>query len=261
MSAKCVSPNCSRKSDSANNQNLCVLCYDWFLKCQSQVQPQCQTQTNNHQELLNIYNSLANGIHVDHTVMMKALFGSILGLMDQNNQIIGLKEEIQTLAANVKDLENDLTGTKVKVFNLEYDMKSLEKEQFSSKDTIVNRNLAMPLDGNEEKKVIEVLGHLALEEVDFEEDILAVERKGNSQGRLGSVLVKLVNGNIKKLIMKKKKVLLEHSNNEVREIKIVNYKPQEHIIFENALRSVLALVPNGERYELNGNMRLVTKQN
>ena len=96
----------------------------------------------------------------------------------------------------------------------------------------------------------------------MEEDIIAVERKGsNSQGGLGSVCVKLVDKDTKKQIMKKKKVLRENAVENIRAIKIVNFKPPEHIIFENALRSVLALVPSGNMYELNGNMRLVKKQN
>ena len=256
MSGKCTSPNCNRKSDGGNSQNLCVLCYDWFLKCQTPAQPQSQTQVN-YQELLSIYNSLANGVNVDYNVMMRALFGSMLSLMNQNDQIINLKEEIQTQASNVKDLENDLTETKIKVYNLEHDMKEF---QFTSRDTIVIRNLELPVDGDEKKKVKEVFSHLELEEFDLEEDILAVERKGCSQGKLGSVCVKLVDKETKKQVMKKKKVLLDNTIEKVRDIKIVNYKAPECIIFENALRSVLALVPNGNMYELNGNMRLVTKQ-
>ena len=70
-----------------------------------------------------------------------------------------------------------------------------------------------------------------------------------------------MNFNCKKQIMKKKKVLHENSDEKIRAVKIVNFKPPEHIIFENALRSVLALVPSGNMCELNGNMRLVKKQN
>ena len=59
---------------------------------------------------------------------------------------------------------------------------------------------------------------------------------------------------------KKKNHLRNHINSQARDLKIVNFKAQEQILFENALRSVLALVPNGDRYELNCNTRLVTKQ-
>ena len=248
MSSKCTSSSCNRKSDSGNNQNLCVLCYDWFLKCQNQPQPEPQ-QCQNYQELRSIYNSLSNNIPVDHNVMMRALFGSMLNLMSQNDQIINLKEEIKTLESNVRHIESDLAATKVKVYNLEYDV----KDNFTSQDTIVIRNLDIPGDGDEKKKVKEVLSNLKLEEVDLEENIIAVERKGSTQGRLGSVCVKVVDKSVKKQIMKNKKVLSE------RDIKIVNYKPPEQIILENAMRAVLALVPSGNQYELNGNMRLVTK--
>jgi hypothetical protein len=141
-----------------------------------------------------------------------------------------------------------LTATKVKVYNLEYDVKNLQKEEFNPKDTIVIKNLSLPLDGDEEKQVKEVLNYLEIEEIDTAEDFLAVARKGNSQDRLGSVFVKLVYENMKKQIMKKKNNLRNHVNSEVRDLKIMNFKAQEHIL------------PNGDRYELNGNMRLVTKQ-
>jgi hypothetical protein len=74
---------------------------------------------------------------------------------------------------------------KNKVYNLEYDMKSFEKENlFTSEDTIVIRKLERPEDGDDTKKVKEVLCHLELIEVDLQEDIIAVERKGCPEGRL-----------------------------------------------------------------------------
>ena len=87
----------------------------------------------------------------------------------------------------------------------------MKEFQFTSRDTIVIRNLELPVDGDEKKKVKEVLSHLELEEFDLEEDILTVERKGCSQGKLGSVCVKLVDTETKKHVMKKKKVLLDLS--------------------------------------------------
>ena len=119
------------------------------------------------------------------------------------NKNINLKEEMKTCTDNIKDLENDLTTTKVKVYNLEYDVKNLQKEEFNSKDTIVIRNVSLPPDGYEEKHVKELLNYLEIEEIDTDEDVLAVERKGNSQDRLGSVFVKMVDENTKKEIMKK----------------------------------------------------------
>ena len=45
-----------------------------------------------------------------------------------------------------------------------------------------------------------------------------------------------------------------------KRLKIMNFKSQEQDLFENALRQVIAILPNGNMYELNGNMRLVAKQ-
>ena len=44
-----------------------------------------------------------------------------------------------------------------------------------------------------------------------------------------------------------------------KKLKIMNFKNQEQILVENALRSVLSIMPNGHQYELNGNMRLINK--
>ena len=99
-----------------------------------------------------------------------------------------------------------------------------------------------------------------IEDFDPAEDILNVERKGNRNGKLGSVFVKIAEKETKKKIMKRKKELANHSDPKIKELKIVNFKTQEQIVFENALRGVLALVPNGSQYEINGNMRLMPKQ-
>ena len=97
----------------SNNQNLCILCFDWYLKCQEQTQePQ---NLANYQELSNIYNDLANGAPVDPNLVMRALLGSMMSLMNQNGQIIGSREEITTLANNMKDLENELSESKRKL--------------------------------------------------------------------------------------------------------------------------------------------------
>ena len=60
--------------------------------------------------------------------------------------------------------------------------------------------------------------------------------------------------------MKKKKELLNSTDPELKKLKIMNFKTQEQILYENALRNVLSIVPNGNLYEINGNMRLVSKQ-
>ena len=145
MSAKCRSQNCNRKPETSNDQNLCILCYDWFQKCAQSHQNQ-QQDVQHYQELSNIYNNLTNGVHVNQNQMMRALIGSMMNMMSQSNQILSLTEENKALHDNLKVLEDDLGATKLKQFHLEYDLKELEKkkETFTTLDTIVIRNLAMP---------------------------------------------------------------------------------------------------------------------
>ena len=64
---------------------------------------------------------------------------------------------------------------------------------------------------------------------------------------------------VKSKIMKKKNELKSNSINEIKKVKVMNFKTQEQILNENALRNILAILPTGHLYELIGNMRLVTK--
>ena len=233
---------------------------NFFINIRCQDQSYQQQNSANYQELVTIFNSLSNGIHVDQNVMMRALIGSMMNLMNQNSQIIGLKEENANLKTSVKNLEDKLDETKVKVSILEYNLNSLDNEDFSPPDSIVIRNLDIPLDGDELFVVRDTLALLNIEGFDPAEDILKVERKGNRNGKLGSVFVKIADKEVKKRIMKTKKELANSSDHKIKELKIVHFKTQEQIIFENALRGVLAIVPNGSNYELNGSMRVVPKQ-
>ena len=59
----------------------------------------------------------------------------------------------------------------------------------------------------------------------------------------------------------KKNELKNHVDPENKKLKIMNFKLQEHILFENALRNVLSVMPDGKLYELNGNISLISKRN
>ena len=243
-------------------QNLCVLCFDWFQKCNDQSQISQQPQNlQNYEELLRIYTNISEGAIIDQTLVTKALLGSMLNIMNQNGQMLQAREEISNLKEQVKDLDNELSEAKHKLFKLEYDFEEFEKkEEFSTRDTIVIRNLPVPDDGNEHAVVKEALEQLQIEDFRPEEDIVNVTRKGNKNGKHGSLFVKISDENFKVKIMKKKKELLARSDPKIKDLKIMNYKSQEQILFENALRNVLSVTSNGHLYELNGNMRLVTKQ-
>ena len=161
----------------------------------------------------------------------------------------------------MRNLGEELDATKVKVSILDYNLKSADNEDFLPTESIVIRNLEIPVDGDELCVVRDALAQINIEGFDTAEDILKVERKGNRNGKLGSVFVKISDKEAKKKIMKQKKELANKSDPKMKKLKIMNFKTQEQIIFENALRGLLALIPSGSNYELNGNMRLVTKQN
>ena len=190
---------------------------------------------------------------------MRALLGSMMDLMSRNGQVIELKEEIQSLSNSVKEVEKELSETKYKFFKIEYDVKEIErKEEFSTKDSIVIRNLEVPSDGDDQKAVKEALAHLNVEDFRPEDDILKVVRRGHKNGKLGSIFVKLSNEDLKVKVMKVKKELKKHKDPKIKDLKIMNFKTQEQILLENALRNLLSVTPNGDRYEFNGNMRLIS---
>ena len=104
----------------------------------------------NYQELSSIYNNLANGVPVDPNIVMRALLGSMMSLMNQNDQVIKCREEISIVANDLKDLENELGDTKLKLLGLEYDFTELEnREEFSTRDSIVIRNAYVREDGDD----------------------------------------------------------------------------------------------------------------
>ena len=161
----------------------------------------------NYQDLINIFNNLSNGIHVDQNVMMRALIGSMINLMNQNSQIIDLKDGNASLKVSVKNLEEELDAAKVKVSILEYNLKNFDDEDFLPTDSLVIRNLDIPVDGDELCVVGDTLSLLNIEDFDPTEDILKVERKGNRNGKLGSVFVKIAEKETKKKIIRWKKNL------------------------------------------------------
>ena len=242
MAAKCNSQHCNRRADVSNNENLCILCYDWFLICQEQAQPYLQQPQHlqNYQEIFDIQQSLSNGVPVDQNIMMRALLGSMMDLMSQNVQIIGFKEEISTLNNTVKDITSELSETKHKLYKLEYDVKQLEEEgEFLTKDSIVIRNVPVPSDGDEGKVVKETLALLNIEDFEPEDDIIKVERKGHKNGKLGTVFVKLSNDDFKVKVMKTKRELANYEDSKFKDMEILNLKNQEQIVLENALRNLL----------------------
>ena len=187
-----------------------------------------------------------------------------MNLMGQSNQIFGIQEENKVLNQSVKGLEDELGEAKLKLFHLEYDFKEFDKKckTFSPSDSIVIRSLPLPQldDGDELPRIKEVLSQLQIDDFDLDEDLVRIERKGQGNGKLGSVFVKISNEELKRKIMKKKNELKNNVDPEVKKLKIMNYKLQEQILFKNALRNVLSLMPDGHLYELNGNMRLVQKK-
>ena len=122
------------------------------------------------------------------------------------------------------------------------------------------RNVPVPQDGDDLRIVTEVLAQLNIDNFLSEDDIKKVTRKGNRNGKFGSIFIKLADEDLKVKIMKSKKELANHEDEEMKKVKIMNYKMQEHILFENALRNILSIMPNGDQYELNGKMRLVPKK-
>ena len=142
MSTKCTSQNCNRKAEPPNNQNLCILCYDWFQKCQDLNQASQHPQNlANSQELSSIYNNLANEVSVDPNLVMRAFIRSMMNLMNQNVEIVQFKEEISVVTNNVKGLD-----------------------EFTTRDSIVITNVPVPNDGDDHRVVKEAFAQLNIKD-------------------------------------------------------------------------------------------------
>jgi hypothetical protein len=75
------------------------------------------------------------------------------------------------------------------------------------------------------------------------------------------VFVKIASLDLKKEIMKKKKELADKTSDDRKKLEIMNFKTQEQILFEIALRQgKSSVMPNGNQYELSGNMKLISKK-
>ena len=81
-------------------------------------------------------------------------------------------------------------------------------------------------------------------------------RPGARDGRLGTVLVEMSNTDVKGQIMKTKKVLDNHVNDVMKNLRIKNMKNQDQLNFEFSTRQILKMVPGGENWYLAGNGRL-----
>ena len=103
-------------------------------------------------------------------------------------------------------------------------MKSADNEDFLPTDSIVIRNLDIPVDGDELCVARDALAQINFDGFDPTEDILKVERKGTRNGKPCSVFVKLADKETKKKIMKKKKELASSTDPKIKELKVMNFK-------------------------------------
>ena len=81
-------------------------------------------------------------------------------------------------------------------------------------------------------------------------------RQGANDGRLGTVLVEVSNTDVKGNIMKNKKVLNNHVNEVMKNLRIKNMKSQDQLNYEFSTRQLLKMVPGGEGWYVAGNGRL-----
>ena len=137
--------------------------------------------------------------------------------MNQNMQVVKIREEISAVTNDLKDLENERSETKLKLFWLEYNFSELDnKEEISTKDSIVIRNIPEPQNGDEHRVVTETLAQLNIEEFVSDDDIKKVIRKGNTNGKLGSIFVKPSDERKKKKKKKKFQVKIMKSKKELK---------------------------------------------
>ena len=125
------------------------------------------------------------------------------------------------------------------------------------------RNLPLPGSGEDDLQIVKaVLFKINAKDVNPEQDIVKVVRKGATYENPGTVFVELVSDEVRASVMKTKKVLEHHQNPCLRKIIIKNMKSQQELKMDIAMNEMLRKLPGGENLYIanNGHIREKTHQ-
>ena len=125
------------------------------------------------------------------------------------------------------------------------------------------RNLPLPGYGEDDLQIVKaLLFEINAKDVNPEQDIVKVVRKGATGENSGTVMVELISDDVRASIMKTKKILENHENPCLRRVIIKNMKSQQELKMDIAVNEILRKLPGGENLYIanNGHIREKTPQ-
>ena len=195
-----------------------------------------------------LYRKVNNGEAVENDAVIKSAFGMMMHVASSLNKV----NNVNDLAKNNRDRISALEA------------KVGDAGEVATSLGLAIQNLPLPAGGASEiDNVREALSHIRAPGV-VDNDIVKAVRKGfkeeTRQGagdaKLGTVLVEISNTEVKGRIMKNKRVLENHVNPILKNLRIKNMKSQDQLNHEFATRQMLKMVPGGEGWYVAGNGRL-----
>ena len=187
------------------------------------------------------------------------------GMPQQSNDRI---EDIHAMVAHLIKKSDEADQMKAKLSSNTERLERIEAKLGKPDDLAVPlslaiRNLPPPESGEDDLQIVKaVLFEINAKDVNPEQDIVKVVRKGATQENPGTVFVELVSDEVRASVMKTKKVLEHHQNPCLRKIIIKNMKSQQELKMDIAMNEMLRKLPGGENLYIanNGHIREKTHQ-
>ena len=122
------------------------------------------------------------------------------------------------------------------------------------------RGLPLPSPGVEDIDLVrQVVRLIRAPNVDPEQDVVKVVRRGAREQNGGTILAEIRSKEAKAAIMKTKKVLEQSENESLRRLIIKNALTDDQMKMNRAMNGVLKLIPGGPNYYIAGNGDVRTK--
>ena len=196
-----------------------------------------------------LYQQVNNGEEVSNQELMSSAFSMMMHMATNMNKVNDIRVDVQKNKDRISALEAKVGSA----------------EEVATQLGLAIQNLPLPTNGTSElNNARSALAEIRATNVDVNHAITKAVRKGfkaetrpgAGDAKLGTVLVEVSNVDVKSKIMKNKKVLENHTNPSIKNLKIKNMKTQEQLNYEFSTRQLLRMVPGGDGWYVAGNGRL-----
>ena len=202
-----------------------------------------------------------------------------------NALITFLKTNFTQINKNLEEVKKDMKETKNVIKTVTEQTEVNKKDIKSNSDKIMaleakvgdSKECAIPqsitfqnvpkFNASEDETVKEILRNINYEDMNVDSDVTKVIRKGykpqtgNNPEKLGTIFVELRTPDIRSKIMKTKKVLANHQDKTIQNIRIRNMVSQQELNQQYFNRQILKMTPGGNQFYIaaNGSIKPVTQ--